>query len=51
MKQKTVITLEITFDTEAYTNPCFWDWQELLAMEDDDQLEVTIRNHETEELK
>jgi hypothetical protein len=51
MKQKTVITLEITFDTEVYANPCFWDWQNLASMDDDDQLEVTILSHETEGLQ
>lgn len=47
MKHRTVITLEIVFDDWKYTDPVFWEWESLLSMEDDDQLEVTIRSHET----
>ena len=49
MKHRTVITLEIVFDPREYTNPVFWEWESLLSMEDDDQLEVTVRSHETTE--
>lgn len=44
---RTVITLEIVFDPNKYTDPAVWDWESLLLMDDDDQLEVTIRSHET----
>lgn len=49
MKHRTTITLEIVFDPREYTNPASWEWESLLSMEDDDQLEVTVQSHETTE--
>ena len=48
MKHRTPITLEIVYDPQDYTNPAFWEWESLLSLDDDELLEVTIRNHETE---
>ena len=48
MKHRTTITLELVYDPQDYTNPAFWEWESLLSLDDDELLEVTIRNHETE---